>query len=131
MKQAYYYLYYTAYKLIQKTNPNNPVPDIGGVYFVTLLFLFNLVTCLSIMRLWLKISYSPLPIYSLLAVLCAGFNYYFLIRLGKSKEIIETIEKRRVSKTRFFLQLSFVIFYVLLTIICMVYVLTLVRNSRS
>jgi hypothetical protein len=96
MEKAYY-LYYIGYKLVRRGNPNNPTPDVGGVYFVTLLLMFNIITCLAIIQLRLEINCNSFPIYLILGTVCGGFNYYYLIHKGKGEKIIQYFEKKSSS----------------------------------
>ena len=117
-------------KAVKKINSKNRSPASSGLYALSMLVFFNILTFLIPIASSL-INPVNIKILCILIIAIVGVaNYFMLMFKGKDLRIITFYEEKFKAKRQNKTDKIFIVLYVILSIVLMIYVATLKRNNQ-
>ena len=127
MDNIYNFFFYIVAKVIGKINKQNADPAFSSVGFISMCFISNLMVLIfSIAKYDTVVNPSLLSLF--IAIPTIIFNWYFLMRNGKSENIISYYDEKYANKIYKKRSLIFISLYIIFSFISVFYLGYLKRN---
>ena len=127
MDNIYNFFFYIVAKVIGKINKQNADPAFSSIGFISMCFISNLMVLIfSIAKYDTVVNPSLLSLF--IAIPTIIFNWHFLMRNGKSENIISYYDEKYANKIYKKRSLIFISLYIIFSFISVFYLGYLKRN---